>query len=302
MDFDVVFGIDSASFSAGVDRLNQDQKTHAALFRGDYRDDHASGTWEVTGQSPEFEFQSPSVDKWQGSIGPDGKHPTGDPPTDNVLTLSIPSLELAVTIDGSALPTVSPAVEFYTRLALADGTASLTPLAVWADQSNLTPAEKSIIDRLILPQVFLQLGTVLSGHAIAPQTADVVGSQVTFTATEALITGTHLVVVATADTGTAQPVPEAWPAQPVFAVINRVFAQHIAQSAADAHKNTVVYDKTDSGGGVSFSAKAVVKSIDKVTIDKSDATSWSASLDVAFDASASMLGNKCALKKSSDSL
>jgi hypothetical protein len=302
MDFDVVFGIDSASFSTGVDQLNQDQGTHDAWFKGDYRDDHSSGTWEVTGPSPEFEFQSPSADKWPASIGPDGKHPTGDPPTDNVLTLSIPSLELAITIDGSALPTVSPAVEFYARLSLADGTASLTPLAVWADQSGLTAAEKTLIDRVILPKVFQQLGTVLSGHAVAPQTVDVAGAQVAFTATEALITDTHLVVVATADTGTAQAVPRAWPTQPVFVIVNRALAQHVAQTTADAHKNTVVYDKTDSGGGVSFSAKAVVNSIDGVTIDESDATSWSASLDVSFDASASMLGSKCALKKSSDSL
>ncbi|QQQ73407.1 hypothetical protein IOD16_19050 [Saccharothrix sp. 6-C] len=242
------------------------------------------------------------MDKWQGSIGPDGKHPTGDPPTGNVLTLSIPSLELAITIDGSPLPTVSPAVEFYGRLALADGTASLTPLAVWADQSKLTGPEKSIIDRLILPQVFLRLGAVLSGHAIAPQTVDVIGTKVKFTATDALITATHLVVVAKADTRTAQAVPKTWPTQPVFVLVSRAFAEHVAQTTADAHKNTVVYNKSDSGGGASFSAKAVLNSIDKIRIDQSDATSWSASLAVSFDASASVLGNKCALKKSSDSI
>ncbi|GAA1304150.1 hypothetical protein [Saccharothrix xinjiangensis] len=302
MDFDVVLGIDSASFSAGVDQLNKDPKSHDEFFKGEYEGNNAQGTWEVVDQSPAFEFRPPTADKWQGSIGPDGRHPTGDPPTDNVFLLSIPSLRLDATIGGQALPEVSPAVEFYARAVLDSGTASLTPLAIWADESQLSAAEKAIVNGIVLPQVFQKLSTVLSGHAVPPQKITFGGSTLELTLAAVLVTDSHLVVVATADTSTATTLPSAWPDQPVFAIVNHDFAQHLAASAAEAHKGVTLLDEQSSNAAASLSAKAVLNSVDDIAINQGDATSWSAALDVSFDVSASVLGAKCALKKSSDSL
>lgn len=302
MDFDVVLGIDSASFSAGVDQLNKDPKAHDTFFKGEYQDGLASGTWEVVGQSPAFKFEPPTAEKWRDSIGPDGNPPPGPPPTDNVFFLSIPSLHLKITIDDTGLPDVYPAVEFYARAVLDHGTASLTPLAVWADESKMTTAEKSTVNGIILPKVFKTLGAVLSGHKIAPQTITVDEIVLTLTAAGILVADTHLVVVAKGDTSTAVPLPSTWPAKPVFAIVNRTYAEHLAASAAAAHKNTTLYDNTVKNTGASLSVKAVLVSVDDITIDQDDATSWSGDLNVAFDATASAIGVGCALKKSSDSL
>lgn len=299
MDFDVVFGIDATSFSAGVDELNK--KKHDAFFKGVYGNSDVSGTWEVVDRSPVFGFQAPTAAKWHDSVDGAGGHPTGDPPTDNVFVLVVPELHLVFTDDGAPAD-LTPGIEFYGQFALADGTASLTPLAIWADPSTLSDSDKWVMEHLILPNVFKKLGDVLKAHEIAPQKITVGGNEIELTTTHALITGTHLVVVATADTGTAQGVPTAWPTQPVFAIINRDFAQHLAQATAGASQNKTVYDSTKSNSKAAFQAKAVVHSVKDIKVDPSDATSWSAALDVAFDASASLLGQKCALKKSSDSL
>ncbi|MGW4113847.1 hypothetical protein ACWEFJ_23505 [Actinosynnema sp. NPDC004786] len=301
MDFDVVLGIDSASFSAGVDKLNKDPKTHAAFFKGDYRNDTVSGTWEVEGKSPAFEFRPPDPARWRQSVNAKGEHPTGDPPTGNVFVLAIPKLRLVFTIDG-AQADLAPGVEFYGQAALADGTLSITPLSIWADPSTMSTAEKAIVNGLILPKVYDKLGPVLSGHKVPPQTITIGDLGFTLTVVEVLITGGRLVIVTTGDTSTAVPLPGEWPAKPVFAVVNRAYAQRLATEVARANRNKTLYDGTEKNDRAKLTVHAVLASVDDIAIDKDDATVWSGALDVAFDAVASYLGIPCAFKKSSDSL
>lgn len=312
--FDVVLGIDSASFSAGVAELyntkdkkdEKDRKPYDTFFTGEYKDDNVEGTWAVIGKdAPAFAFEAPTMDKWRESIDKDGQHPAdGDLPAENVFVLKIPSLQMAIT----SLPTVSPEVQFYGQVTLTTdptshtSTVSLTPLAIWADESQLED-EKPIVNGLILPEVFTKLGEVLEGHKVPSRKLTYGQVAVELTLVDVLVIDTHLIVVATAGTSTAAALPSKWPAKPVFALVNRKFAEYLAAQVAAQNKNKTLYDKPDEKNKVaSLSAKAVLASVDNITIGSTDATSWSGDLDVSFDVSARLLGSSCALKKSSDSL
>ncbi|MBY8858552.1 hypothetical protein K7711_18885 [Nocardia sp. CA2R105] len=306
--FDVVLGIDSASFSAGIAELYNapDKKAYDAFFQGEYQGQGVEGTWAVVGDAPDFRFEAPTLEKWRDSVDKNGQHPPdGDLPADNVFVLSIPSLQMAVT----KLPTVSPEVEFYGQVTLTTDsesntpTVSLTPLAVWADESQLGQA-KPFVNGIILPQVFKKLATVLEGHEIPSQQFPFGQTTLELTIVGVLITDTHLIVVATDGDTTAVAVPSAWPTDPVFAIVNRGYALNLAQQAAAANKNKTLYDKQPDGTNktASLAAKAVLASVDDITVSSTDATSWSGELNVSFDVSATVLGSTCALKKAGNNI
>lgn len=114
--------------------------------------------------APTFVLEPPTAAQWQAAQKLD---PTQPRPTANALQVVFSSVSGSVTI-GSAKPIAATgAFTVFATLAVSGGTAALTPVAVYLDESSFSTWDKIIVNAILIPQA-LKMAAKLLSFAIPP--------------------------------------------------------------------------------------------------------------------------------------
>ncbi|MBW4717237.1 hypothetical protein [Saccharothrix obliqua] len=296
MKFDVVVGMDEKSFSLGVAELHKREDAHKKFFQGTVEKSPFKCDWNVV-DAPAVVFGPPDPGKWAASYDGSGKHPAGPvPPAGNTFRLHLPKLHIVLYSGGKPQPAVEGPVEIYAQVAVSGGKLTITPLAVWFDESKMDPNDRAFVAGFVLPAVFKQVGGVLKGIDIPPLHFAAGSVPIDLRITEVTLGGGRLLIAALADKSNGAAAPATWPTASTFVLVNRDYLGALVGAAAANFKGKDLgkFDKGGSAGSISGSAK--LEAIKNVKI-LDDPTTASAGLDVSFDLTAKLLGSKCALSK-----
>ncbi|WP_455409928.1 hypothetical protein [Streptomyces hiroshimensis] len=304
--YDLALGIHADALNSGLKSLHG---RHRAVFQGQYgpetiEDIAYTFSWDFL-EPPELILEKPDAELWAKMIKAQG---VTDLPDSGVLQIHAPQLQVNGTIAGDALPQGVSEVKVAVQAKVDAGAITIVPLGVRLSDIP-DPYTKIMVEKVIVPNVLDQAKSLLSGLKLPVQ--DLFGQQVTLTPVLLDVTGTHLVLTATAGTGQAPATGASsgaatdWPSdKQVFLLVGRDLMARLLQGALDQWRDTELAndDKTLIGVG-SVWWKATFRSAANVKVDESDPTSVSADFDIPWSVGLDLFpiapGKGCALFKAS---
>lgn len=303
---DLALGIHVDALNSGLKSLHSQ---HHAVFQGDYgpeviEDIPYTFSWEFV-QPPEFALKKPDTGRWAEMIKAQG---ITDLPDSGVLQIRAPQLKVNGTIDGEPLPEGISEVEVAVQAKVDGGTITVVPLGVWLPRIP-DKFTRTMVEEVVVPNVLDQAKNLVHGLKIPVQ--DLFGQQVTLTPVLLDVTGTHLVLTATAATGQA-PAAGAlagtatdWPSEKqVFLLVGRDLLARLVQGALDQWRGTqLAKDDKTLIGVASVWWEATFRKADNVTADENDPTTISADFDIPWSVGLDLFpvapGKGCAVFKAS---
>ena len=166
--FDIVAGTTTPGLDQLASSLYAVPAARTGLFKGSLKQSVAPFgdvvlTYDVLA-APTFVLEPPTVAQWQAAQKLD---PTQPRPTTNALQVVFSSVSGSVTIGTSAPIAATGAFTVFATLAVSDGTAALTPVAVYLDESSFSTWDKIIVNAILVPQA-LKLAAKLLTFALPP--------------------------------------------------------------------------------------------------------------------------------------
>ncbi|MEH6373191.1 hypothetical protein V7793_02325 [Streptomyces sp. KLMMK] len=304
--YDLALGIHADGLNSGLKSLHSQ---HRAVFHGTYgpetiEDIVYTFTWDFL-VPPELVLEKPDAELWSKMIKAQG---VKDLPDSGVLQLHVPQLQVNGTIAGDALPPGVGEVKVAVQAKVDNGGITVVPLGVWL--SDIPDRyTKIMVDKVIVPNVLDQAKNLVNGLKLPVQ--DLFGQQVSLTPVLLDVTGTHLVLTATAGTGhspaatVSSGAATAWPSdKQVFLLVGRDLLARLLQGALGQwqDKELANDDKTVTGVATVW-WKAKFRKADNVKVDESDPTTVSADFDIPWSVGVDLFpvapGKGCALFKAS---
>lgn len=166
--FDLVAGTTTAGLDQLASNLYAVPAARTGLFKGSLSQ-HVSPfgdvvlTYDVLA-APTFVLAPPTDAQWQAAQKLNPKQPR---PTSDVAQVVFASVSGSVTIGTSPPIAATGGFTVIATLAVADGTAALTPVAVSLDESSFSTWDKIIVNAILIPQALKMAGKLLS-FAIPP--------------------------------------------------------------------------------------------------------------------------------------
>lgn len=304
--YDLALGIHADALNSGITSLHSQ---HHAVFQGSYGPETIDGiaytfTWDFV-EPPELVPEKPDAGLWADMIKAQG---ITDLPDSGVLQIHAPQLKVGGTIAGEDLPPGTGEVKVAVQAKVDGGAITVVPLGVWLSKIP-DKYTRIMVEKVIVPNVLDQAKNLVNGLKIPAQ--DLFGRQVTLTPVLLDVTGTHLVLAATAETGQAPAAVASadaaadWPSdKQVFLLVGRNLLAHLIQGALDQWRDTQLADDDKTVTGVaSVWWKAKFRKADSVTVDENDPTSISADFDIPWSVGVDLFpvapGKGCALFKAS---
>ncbi|MGW7008038.1 hypothetical protein ACWGCW_35915 [Streptomyces sp. NPDC054933] len=302
--YDLALGIHADALDSGLKTLHSG---HRVVFQGQYGPETIEGidytfAWDFL-QPPELILEKPDAELWNKMIKAQG---ITDLPDSGVLQIHAPQLQVNGTIAGDALPQGVSEVKVAVQAKVDGGSITVVPLGVWLSDIP-DPYTRIMVEKVIVPNVLDQAKNLVNGVKLPVQ--DLFGQQVTLTPVLLDVTGTHLVLAATAGTGqvpaaSAGPATD-WPSdKQVFLLVGRDLMARLLQGALDQWRDTQLAndDKTVPGVATVW-WKAKFRKADNVKVDESDPTTLSADFDIPWSVGVDLFpvapGKGCALFKAS---
>jgi hypothetical protein len=292
--FDAAIGLDKTSLDTGLSQLYADPTARDKLFKGEIKGQSAgsdyTADWDVQA-APQFVLAPPPTDKWQAAINSDGGHPTGDPPADS-FQIIFPKFYAKYTLQGVAPVDGTTEVQVYAEAAISDDKLTLTPLAIWIDESHMSGWDKFILN-FILANVLTKATTMLAGLTIPPLSfADIDLSPPVMT-----ITNGQLILASSLTPATPDISGFTWPQKDLFILLSQDFLSKLADKLETELKDTEIADSGEKSGG-DWTYKVTIASVSNLKFDTSDLTQFTA--DIAFDWDASC--SFCAMSSATSGL
>lgn len=304
--YDLALGIHADALNSGITNLHSQ---HRAVFQGSYGPETIGGVeytfaWDFL-EPPGLTLRKPDADLWNKMIKAQG---VTDLPDSGVLQIHVPQLQVNGTIAGDALPQGVSEVKVAVQAKVDGGGITVVPLGVWL--SEIPDAYTRImVEKVIVPNVLDQAKHLVNGVKLPIQ--DLFGQQVALTPVLLDVTGTHLVLTATASpsrstalAATAGPAAD-WPSdKQVFLLVGRDLLARLLQGALDQWRDTKLADDDRTLTGVaSVWWKATFRKADNVKVDESDPTTVSADFDIPWSVGLDLFpiapGKGCGLFKAS---
>ncbi|GAB2712549.1 hypothetical protein [Kitasatospora kifunensis] len=304
--YDLALGIHADALNSGLTTLHSQ---HRAVFQGSYGPETIDEidytfAWDFL-KPPELILSKPDAGLWSQMIKAQG---ITDLPDSGVLQLHALQLQVNGTIAGEALPQGVSEVKVAVQAKVDGGGITVVPLGVWLSEI-LDPYTRIMVDKVIVPNVLDQAKNLVNGLKLPVR--DLFGQQVALTPVLLDVTGTHLVLTATAGTGQARAAGAAtdavtgWPSdKQVFLLVGRDLLARLLQGALDQWQDTQLADDDKTVPGIaSVWWKAKFHKADNVKVDKSDPTTISADFDIPWSVGVDLFpvapGKGCALFKAS---
>ncbi|WP_245699525.1 hypothetical protein [Streptomyces roseifaciens] len=304
--YDLALGIHADALNSGLKSLHS---LHRAVFQGAYGPETIEGieytfSWDFL-EPPELVLEKPDTELWNQMIKAQG---ITDLPDSGVLQIHAPQLQVNGTIAGDALPQGVSEVKVAVQAKVDTGAITIVPLGVRLSEIP-DPYTRIMVEKVIVPNVLDQAKSLVSGLKLPVQ--DLFGQQVSLTPALLDVTGTHLVLTATAGTGHApaagSPAGAAtdWPSdKQVFLLVGRDLMARLLQGALDQWQNTKLADDDKTVTGVaSVWWKATFRKAENVKVDENDPTTISADFDIPWSVGVDLFpvapGKGCALFKAS---
>ncbi|MFE0186475.1 hypothetical protein [Streptomyces sp. NPDC059008] len=304
--YDLALGIHADALNSGLKSLHSQ---HRAVFQGNYGpetiDDIAyTFSWDFL-EPPELVLEKPDAGLWSEMIKAEG---ITDLPDSGVLQLHAPQLQVGGTIAGDPLPQGVSEVKVAVQAKVDQGAITVVPLGVWLSKIP-DKYTRIMVEKVIVPNVLDQAKNLVNGVKIPVQ--DLFGQQVALTPVLLDVTGTHLVLTATAGTGRTPAAAAAagtatdWPSdKQVFLLVGRDLLARLIQGALDQWRDTQLADDDKTVTGVaSVWWKAKFRKADSVKVDENDPTTISADFDLPWSVGVDLFpvapGKGCALFKAS---
>ncbi|MFF8912851.1 hypothetical protein ACF08M_05860 [Streptomyces sp. NPDC015032] len=282
--YDFAIGLHADSLNSGLAKLHD---RHRAVFRGT-----ESGTFDGIGctfgwdflKPPELTLKKPDAGLWSTMLKAQG---ITELPDSGVLQLHAPQLQVNGTLAGDALPQGVSDVKVAVQARVEDGAVVVVPLGVWL--SEIPDAyTRALVDHVIVPNVLDQAKSLLSGLRLPVQ--DFFGQQIALTPVLLDVTGTHLVLAATAGTGQAPAAgpsggsATAWPTgKQVFVLLGRDLLARLLQGALDQWRGKqLAKDDRTLTGVASVWWKAAFGKADNVKAYTNDPTRITADFDIPW--------------------
>lgn len=299
-DYDLALGISSGALDSGLTSLHG---THRAVFKGTYGpqtvdDIEYSFSWDFL-EPPGLILAKPDDALWNTMIKAQG---VTDLPDSGVLQVHDTRLQMNGTIAGAALPQLVVEIKVAVQAEVVSEAITVVPLGVWLSDIP-DKYTRILIDKVIVPNLLDQAKSWVSGVKLPAE--ELFGQQVTVTPVLLDVTGTHLVLAATAgDKGGTGEGAADWPTgKDVFLLVGRTLLANLLQAAVDKWKDTQLADDSKSVAAVAkVWWEAKFYKADNVSVGQSDPTSVSASFDIPWSVGLNLFGTKdkgCALFKAS---
>ncbi|MGW2633887.1 hypothetical protein ACWC2K_31805 [Streptomyces chattanoogensis] len=304
--YDLALGIHADALNSGLTSLHS---RHRAVFQGNYGPETIDGiaytfSWDFL-EPPELVLEKPDAGLWAEMIKAQG---ITDLPDSGVLQIHAPQLQVGGTIAGDPLPQGVSEVKVAVQAKVDQGALTVVPLGVWLSKIP-DKYTRIMVEKVIVPNVLDQAKNLVNGVKIPVQ--DLFGQQVTLTPVLLDVTGTHLVLTATAGTGRTPAAGAAagtaadWPSdKQVFLLVGRDLLARLIQGALDQWRDTQLADDDKTVTGVaSVWWKAKFRKADSVKVDENDPTTISADFDLPWSVGVDLFpvapGKGCALFKAS---
>ncbi|MGK5545858.1 hypothetical protein ACSNOH_14155 [Streptomyces sp. URMC 127] len=283
--YDLALGIHADALNSGLKSLHSE---HRAVFQGSYGPETIEGisytfTWDFL-QPPELVLEKPDAGLWDKMIKAQGVTVL---PDSGVLQVHVPQLQVGGTIAGDPLPQGVTEIKVAVQAKADSSGITVVPLGVWFSKIP-DKYTRIMVEKVIAPNVLDQAKNLVNGLKIPVQ--DLFGQQVTLTPVLLDVTGTHLVLTATAQTGRASAAGAStgaaadWPSdKQVFLLVGRDLMAHLLQGALDQWRGTKLAhdDRTVIVlGSVWWDAE--FRQARNVKVDESDPTSVSADFDIPW--------------------
>lgn len=303
--FDFAIGLNTDTLNTGISQLHS--KHHDALFKGHDKQDISgtSGTidWDIK-KPPTVTLAAPTADQWNKAMDPKGNTPPADTrPTTNSFQIILTSTDVTVTV-GAVKPykVQDKDIGVYGQVSVSNGKLIVTILAVAIDEAGMKEWDRWAINHLVLPNIIKSANNSLSNLTIP--TAELFGTKIELTLDEALVTGTHLVLSATANLdNSTTPDPLAsdftWPSdKPLWVLFSRRLVTKVLTSAIDTNKGGAKGNYSNPSGVVTVSVDYWLNSYRDLKLGDTTLTAGSAVLDMGYTADLSVLGlppDKCSI-------
>ncbi|MFF4607371.1 hypothetical protein ACFY12_32125 [Streptomyces sp. NPDC001339] len=304
--YDLALGIHADALNSALTSLHSQ---HRAVFQGSYGPETIDSiaytfSWDFL-EPPQLVLEKPDAGLWAEMIKAQG---ITDLPDSGVLQIHAPKLQVGGTIAGDALPQGVSEVKVAVQAKVDGGTLTVVPLGVWLSKIP-DKYTRVMVEKVIVPNVLDQAKNLVNGVKIPVQ--DLFGQQVTLTPVLLDVTGTHLVLTATAGTGRTSDAGASagtatdWPSdKQVFLLVGRDLLARLIQGALDQWRDKQLADDDKTVTGVaSVWWKAKFRKADSVQVDENDPTTISANFDIPWSVGVDLFpvapGKGCALAKAS---
>lgn len=302
--YDAALGVSAATLDQALSQLYSNQAARSALFAGQEHSEMGGSTytaiWDIL-IAPSFVLEPPDDALWTASINSHGEHPTvREKPASNLLQLVFPQLKASYGKDGQTPVSGTGKVIVFATISIMGTTATLSPLAVWLDESQMKGWDRTILNRLILPRVLEKAGQILAGFQIPPLSF----KGIDLTPSQAVIAGGLFVLGASLKGSAPVNLSNAnWPSQPLFLLVSSELMTQAAQKVA-AEK--LVGKKLEDSGKclndlASYSASCQITGVSDVA--PTDArTSVNANVGFSFSAKVELGSGPCAISAAASKL
>lgn len=260
-NFDVAAGMTQSALNTTIADLFKDPVAQSKLFNGTVTK-KLGDLGDVTMQYqivavPTSELKPPTQQEWDAAykIKDGEKMPTG-----NVFQLLMPDVKGTITYATVAPLKAEGEIKVYGVFEVVSNKLSLTPKAVWIDETKFSAWDKVIVNGILIPKILEIATSTLSGIPL-PAIPEFAG--LTFQDYVAQIVNDNEIVVATSLTGGSAPSLDAYknPGQDIYAITDFTVINQILDNEVKGVSKTEK-DKTGSSGWYAAgSISATVKSI-----------------------------------------
>ncbi len=299
--YDVAIGMNQATLGQGISELYANSQARDQLFKGTQSGMNGSLAYTVAWDlqaAPTFTLSPPADDVWKDSIDDQGQNPKPeDKPQQNAFQLVLPQFYGQYTLGTAPAVSGTTKVIVSATVAIQGSQATITPLAVWIDETDIKGWNKFILNQVILVNVLKKAREMLAGLNIPPLAFSSAGVSIRLTPPQVTIGNNQLVVGASLEArGSVDISGVQWPDQPLFLLMSADLLQQVAQDLAQSQ--LVGHQMTGHGdykSVMSYSWTAKVDSVDSITSSADDRTKLSAKVGIGFEATLKPLGGPCAI-------
>lgn len=274
--YDVAVGINQNGLNTTMNSFFSSSTAQQKIFNGNVTETLGSlGAVNLAYQvktSPAASLAPPSQADWDLSYKATG---VTTMPASNVFQLTLNTVAIQVTYGKSTLK-ADGLIKAYAHYTLANNVLTLTPLAVWIDESAFSSIDKMIVNKILIPEI-LKLVTASLASIPLPQIPDFAGQ--TFQPPIAQIIDATALVAATASGAT--PVDLSGytsPAQDIYVLLNARLLNSVLANVVDGQTVKEEGSKGPASGRISATVTSLVAGIDngntEISVSLSDVSGY----------------------------